>query len=121
MKKIIASAIALATPAIAFAQTSLTLGSGDQNLGGLVGLFKNVLTTATSLLIAAAVVYFLYGVFQFVMSAGDEEKRANGRSQIITGIIGIAVMVSVWGLVGWVTGTFNTQTNNVLPAPSLGL
>lgn len=120
MKKLIASVVVLGMPMLALAQ-GLTLGSGDQNLGGLVGLFKNVLTTATQLLIAAAVVWFLYGVFQFVMSAGDEEKRANGRNQIITGIIGIAVMVSVWGLVGWVTGTFNTTSNQPVPAPSLGL
>lgn len=120
MKKVIASMMVLAMPAFAFAQ-SLQLGSGDQNLGGLVGLFKNVLTVATQLLIAAAVVWFLFGVFKFVMSAGEAEKREEGRSQIITGVIGIAVMVSVWGLVGWVTGTFNATSNQALPAPSLGL
>ena len=120
MKKFIASVVVLATPMIAFAQ-GLTLSPSEGNLGGLVTLFKNVLVTATQLLIAAAVVWFLWGVFKFIMSAGDSEKRDEGRSQIITGIIGIAVMVSVWGLVGWVTGTFNTTASQPVPAPSLGL
>ena len=87
-------------------------------------LIKNfiifVLSPAAYLLIGLAVVFFLVGVVKFMFSAGDVEKRKEGRTMMIYGIIGLFVMVSVWGLVGILTGTFHL--NNRLPddLPSFG-
>lgn len=102
MKKVFAVGIAL-TPAFAFAQALK-----EQNLTGIVGFLKDIMGTATGLILAAAVLFFLWGVFQFVMAAGDEDARTKGRQHIIYGLIGIAVMVSVWGLVKILTNTFGT-------------
>lgn len=111
MKKIIAFGIAF-LPSIALAQLG-GVGTADN----LVTFLKNVLNTATVLILGAAVVFFLWGVFQFVMAAGDDEARAKGRNHIIYGIIGIAVMVSLWGLVNFFTGSAGlTPTAGVAPA-----
>ncbi len=118
MKKVIASALAFAAiPTLALAQ--LTIDPGQQNATGIVIWIQNIIKTATQLLIAAAVVYFLFGVFQFVKSGGDEEARKAGRDKIVSGVIGIAVMVSVWGLVAWVTNTTGTANKQAIPAPEL--
>ncbi len=105
MKKIIVGFALLATPVAVFAQ-NLRVGTG-QDLGALITFFQAVLSAATMLIIAAAVVWFLYGVLMFV-GAKDSEARDEGRNKIIAGIIGIAVMTSVWGLVRWVTNTAGT-------------
>ena len=50
---------------------------------------------------------------QFVINDSEESKKAKGRNFMIWGIIALAVMVSVWGLVGILENTFGI--NNVLP------
>lgn len=56
------------------------------------------------ILFALAILYFLWGVVQYIRSAGDEKKRSDSLHMMLYGIIGIAVMASVWGLVGIFTG-----------------
>ena len=114
MKKVIALGV-LFTPFMAFAQ----LSQGTRNVTGLVAFLKDALNTATALILAAAVVFFLWNVFKFVMSAGDEEARKKSQSGIIYGIIGIAVMVSIYGLVNFLTASTGLGGQGTLNAPSL--
>lgn len=115
MKKIIALSF-ISTPFMASAQ----IAQGASTLSGLIAFLKDFLSTATVLILAAAVVYFLWNVFGYVMSAGDPEARKEKQSGIIYGIIGIAVMVSIWGLVTFLTSTAKLDTNT-RTAPSLSL
>ena len=69
------------------------------------------------IIIGLAVLYFLWGVAQFVLSAGDEKKVEEGRKAILWGIIALFVMVAMWGLAGLVLNTFglgDTSTVNKL-------
>ncbi len=116
MKKVIAFSIA-AMPFLASAQ----LTSGVQNVSGAFRFAMSFLTSATVLLFAAAFFFFLWGVFQFVRSAGDEDARKEGRDHIIYGIVGLAVMASVYGLVNFLTNTaqLTPSTVQVPPLPTL--
>ncbi len=51
------------------------------------------------LIIGLAFVYFLYGVMLYVGTAGSEAKKTVGKEVIISGIIGLAVMIAMWGIV----------------------
>jgi Type IV secretion system pilin len=67
------------------------------------------------LMFALAVVFFIYGVIQFViLGAGDETKRTQGRQHMIWGVIALAVMLGVWSLAGIIGGTFGLNTR-ILP------
>jgi uncharacterized membrane protein YuzA (DUF378 family) len=116
MKKVIVSLSVLFAPAIAFAQPQVgnQVGTTQQLIDTLVSFF----TAATFIIIAAAVVYVIWHAFQFVMAGGDEEKRKAGQNGIIYGVIGIAVMVSVWGLVTFLTSSFGVN-NQVQTAPDV--
>ena len=70
-------------------------------------IISGILSPIVYLLIGLAVVVFVYGVFKFVKAEGDDKQA--GREFIIWGIIGIFVMVSVWGLVNILESTFNLQ------------
>lgn len=75
-----------------------------------VGCIESViLQPLIYLLFALAIVYFLYGVLTYVRKGGDEDDRRAGKEMMIYGIIAIAVMVSVYGLVNLVTNTFNLE------------
>lgn len=102
MKKL-ALLTVFAFPALAFAQVQAT---NVQNLGqGIIGLINNV---AVPVLFAVAFLVFIFGVFQYFIQGGaDEEKRESGKSLMLWGIIGFFVMVSVWGMVNILRGTFN--------------
>ena len=71
------------------------------------------------LLMGVAVVIFLYGVVKYIGSAGEVKSREEGRRFMVYGIIGLAVMTSVWGLVAFVTNTLGlpsgTPNLNKLP------
>ena len=66
-------------------------------------IYKKVFSPIISLIIALAVVYFLYAVSKFVRSDGKE--RESGKELLVWGIIGIVVMMSVWGIVSIVQST----------------
>ena len=76
------------------------------SFSSLIDKVVDVLGKIVPLLIGLAVVVFLYGVLKFITAAGDETKRKEGKDVIIYGIIGLFVMVSVWGLVNLILGTF---------------
>lgn len=87
-------------------------------LGQLIyKIISDVLRPTVSLLVALAVVFFLVGVVKFMFSVGDETKRKEGKNMMIYGVIGLFVMISVWGLVGLLTNTF-FGGNNARPDPN---
>ena len=95
----------LAFLALPFMVSAGTIGS----LGDLLAVFVSIINALMPFIVGLAVLFFVWGVFQFVASAGDEEKRTEGRNKMIYGIIGIFVMVSVWGLVNLLEGTFGVE------------
>ncbi len=116
MKKIIAFG-SVFMPFIVSAQTSFGQAPGS-NLDSFILWIKAAMNMATTLILGAAIVYLIWNVFGFVMAAGDEETRAEKRSGVIYGVIGVAIMVSIWGLVNFVTtsvGTVNTQQSAPVP------
>ena len=68
------------------------------------------------LIFALATVVFIWGVVKFFFLNIDEEaKRAQGKQFMIWGIVALAVMLSMWGLVNVLRSTFNLGTGSVLP------
>ncbi|MEK9183501.1 MAG: pilin [Patescibacteria group bacterium] len=120
IKKLIPLGISL-MPALAIAATIGLPTQVTSDTTGIGKIFKDlggVFNAIIPLLMVAATVFFLWGVLQFVTSGGDEDKRKEGRDHIIYGLIGLFIMVAVWGLVGAIQGTFNltgTSSNIELP------
>lgn len=59
------------------------------------------------LLAAAAFVLFIWGVFEFILHAEDEEKRTEGRKAIMWGLIGLVIIFGAYGIINLALGTFN--------------
>ena len=98
--------------------------AGEDGLSGVLCRVAGLLNSLLKVLIALGVVYFVWGVVTYFIGS-DEEAKSTGRDRIIYGIIGLAVILSVWGLVKLVTNTFfgekstaaptNDQLKNLLP------
>ena len=61
------------------------------------------------LMFAAALVYFLWGVFQYVRNADSSEDRKTGGRHIIWGLVGLFIMVSVIAILEIATDTFGIK------------
>ncbi len=64
------------------------------------------------LLFALAAVFFVYGVFQFITNAENEEKRTEGKNHMLWGIIGLTIMLGVWAILNIILNTFNIRGVN---------
>jgi len=107
MKKIGLAVSAYLLPVVAFGQT---LSGRINNADSLVTFIKNLIDTVIPIIIAIAVVYFLWGLFR-LFTAADDEKKDKAKNTILYGVIALFVMVSIWGLVNILVGTFDLDTN----------
>lgn len=61
------------------------------------------------LLTGAALLMFFWGLTQFILNAGSEEGRTKGKSHMLWGIIGLLIIVGVYGILRILGGTFGFQ------------
>ena len=94
----------LVAPILAFAITAVpaTTGTGGVILGKIIDLMLLVIP----LVFGLAFLVFLWGIYKYIRAA-EEGDKAEGRNTIMYGIIGLFVMVAVWGLVKVIGTTFN--------------
>ena len=115
MKKILTGILlAVATvPAVASAQ---------------FGDFVEALDTVTQwinliipFLLLLATLYFFWGLTKFILKAGNEEAQGEAKQIMIWGVVAVFVMVSFWGLVGFLSSTFDTTgaAINVIAPPDI--
>lgn len=88
------------------------------NLFGLICRVGEFLNAVVPVLIALGVVYFVWGVITYVVS-DDEEAKAKGKDRIIYGIIGLAVIIGLWGLVALLRNTFDLNNTQNLSLPTV--
>lgn len=65
------------------------------------------------LMFAAALGYFLLGMLQFIMNAGNAEERATGRSHMLWGLTGMLVMFGVFVILRIVMKTIGASNANI--------
>lgn len=120
MKKIISSAkkilfVSIPTAVILFASNAFAATtiqgtcsiSGMNNLRDIIIRFVVgcILSRTIYLLIAVSFIVFIWGIFRFMTSEGDNKQ--GGRELMFWGIIGLFVMISIWGLVAILQNTFH--------------
>lgn len=87
--------------------------ASGKNVGDIIKYFTCLIQRSIiPLLFALAVLVFVWGAVKSIRAEGSEE-RAEGRKFMLWGVIALAVMFSVWGLVDILGKTFGVQ--NVVP------
>ena len=84
----------------------------------VVNPIKQILGLALPILFVLAILYFVWGLAKYILAAGDDGSKAEGRNIMTWGVIALFVMVSVWGLVAILANTFDIRTNE--PSPVKG-
>ncbi len=105
-------ALAAFLPYAAFAATV-------RDLGGLIDLFYDFIKRLIPLVFAIAILAFFWGVARYIMNADNESERTKGNQMIIYSIIALFVMVSIWGIISILTGTFGVGSGSAPFLPTL--
>lgn len=99
-------------------------GGSDQitTFAGLLNRVNDILNATVPFLIGLGVFVIIYGVFGYITHSADEEKRAEARQFVLWGIIGVCIMLSIWGLISVLTNTFVLDTyapavDTIFPSP----
>jgi uncharacterized membrane protein YidH (DUF202 family) len=81
----------------------------DQLLENVV---QEIINPFLALLFGAALLVFLWGLFEFIRDAESEDKRNEGKRLMLWGIIGLVIMLSAYGIINLVLGWFNLSLPN---------
>ena len=66
----------------------------------------NIINPLVVLLFGIALLYFFWGMVQFILGADDETKRGAGKQHMVWGIIGLVIMIGVFGIMAILIKTF---------------
>ena len=116
MKKVIYAVVStgmLFTPVFAFAAVNFTVLLDLETQGG------QIVAKVIPIIFALGIIYFFYGIVQYIRKAGDPKAAAEGKSIMIYGVIAIAVMVSIYGLVTWLQDTLGISTTATIVLPTV--
>ncbi len=104
-------------PAVSSAQTPADVCSAPlNNVSAVLNLLGCIIRKSLiPLLVLISVVVFIYGVVKYIGGAGDSKNREEGRNFMIYGIVALFVMVSVWGFVSILQGTFGLSNSVLIP------
>ena len=64
------------------------------------------------LLFAVAVLVFLYGVFTYIRQSDSEDGRATGARHILSGVFGMFIMISVFGIINLILNSIGVSPND---------
>ncbi len=97
MKKLVISSLAFAFPFVVLAQADITT---------ILGTIQGIVNLIIPILGSVALAVFIYGIVKFIYSGGDEKKRSEAKNYIVYGLIGMFVLVAMWGIFRIVVTTF---------------
>lgn len=82
-------------PEITFAQ---------EDFKGAVGSITDMLLSVVPILVSLALLFFFWGLAEYVFSAADEVKEGS-KQRMLWGIIGLFVITAIWGIVLFISGS----------------
>jgi len=110
-KKILIFAVLFFAPVFAFAATTLE---------DIIGLFGRVVASLIPIATGLALLFFIWSLAKFILNADNDEERKKGKQQMMWGIVALFVLVSIWGIVGFIGRTLGVGPDGAAPFPQFG-
>ncbi len=111
MKKILLTSLTLfVLPVLAHAQLFESSGDFESSAQSVLVFINYILVP---LVFGLALIFFLWGVLQAFVIKRDEDSRSEGKQYMIWAIVGLVVMVSLWGIVNLVSGAFGLDQESL--------
>ena len=101
---IISSLLLLVFPIITRAQTTIPT---------ILTTITNIINSIFYILMGLATVVFLWGMVKYIIAGGDEKAKEASKGYIKAGIIGLFMMLAIWGIIRVLVNTFNLDTSPI--------
>ncbi len=90
-----------------------------RNIDSIATCAITIINTILYFLMSGALLYTVWAAFKLVKDGDSADGRSEARQQIIAGIVALAVMSSVWGLVAILTTTFGLSGSTPVAPPQI--
>jgi len=114
MKSLALTVVSFLAPALVLAQTTNFTPIQDA-----LNSIRNIVNVAIPIAVALAVLFFFWGLATYILASGDTGKREEGRTKMIYGVIALFVIVSIWGIVGFLGGLLGIGQGGTAPVPGV--
>ena len=113
MKKALIIGISFFLPLVAGAQGGI--GTIETNIVGPIGKIVGALIP---IVFALGLLFFFWGLAQYILASGDPEAQQSGRNKMIWGVVALFVMSAVWGLVRFLRETIGIGSETTVTQPT---
>jgi len=76
----------------------------------LIQIFLDILGLLIPISVAAALVVFVFGIAEIVFNAGNQSKISDGRQKMFYGVIGLFVLMTLWGILTFMGATIGIES-----------
>ena len=76
------------------------------NLGGVIDMLIDIVLAIIPFLGAVAFLIFIWGVGRFIRAAGNEKEIKDSKNLLIWGVIGLFILVTIWGIMSFLKSEF---------------
>lgn len=85
------------------------------DLTGIINLFTDIGLKIIPFLGAVAFLVFVWGVARFIKSAGSEKEVKDSKNLLIWGVIGLFLLVTIWGIISFMRNEFGFGSDVGIP------
>ena len=107
MKKIekILLAVSLFAPVTSFAAL--------QGISDLLVSARDIINEAIPVIIGLALIFFFWGLIQFIRSAGQEKGVEEGKRRMLWGIVALFVMLAIFGILNVISDAVGIKFSGI--------
>lgn len=75
---------------------------------------EQILNPIIMVLFAVALIVFIWGLISFIQGASSPDARKTGQKHLLWGLVGMVIMLSVYGIISMLLSTFNIDEPDML-------
>lgn len=87
------------------------MGAGEELLDRIVTF---IIDPAVKVVFTLGLFFFLWGLVEFLIKLRDGQPSAEGKRHMVYGMIGMLIMVSVYGIISLVMNTFGIDPDTAV-------
>lgn len=80
---------------------------------------QNIINALLPIVVALALLFFFWNLVKFIFNAGDDEARAEGKKSMLWGILTLFIIVSIWGIIGFLGTATGIDQGGSAPVPGV--
>ena len=108
-------------PFTANAQFFFKSGNYPNDLRDIIFNFIDIISALIPLVIALAILFFFWGLAKFIFYADNEEKKKEGKSIMLWGIIALFIIVTIGGIIALLGDSFLGRNYGIIPLSFPGI